>query len=83
MWSTADPGHPGIDGIEAACRIVAGSPHIGVLVLTMFDDDECSPQSAPGHAANCSKAYYPASLSPGLDISGQLAKVQPQHRTGR
>ncbi len=40
MRSAADSGHPGIDGIEATCRIVAGSPHIGVLVLTMFDDDE-------------------------------------------
>ena len=31
---------PGMDGIEATRRIVADSPHISVLVLTMFDDDE-------------------------------------------
>jgi DNA-binding NarL/FixJ family response regulator len=31
---------PGMDGIEATCRIVADSPHIAVVVLTMFDDDE-------------------------------------------
>lgn len=31
---------PGLNGIEATRRIVAGSPHIGVLVLTMFDDDD-------------------------------------------
>ena len=31
---------PGMDGIEATRRIVADSPHIAVLVLTMFDDDE-------------------------------------------
>ena len=30
---------PGCNGIEATRRIVATSPHIGVLVLTMFDDD--------------------------------------------
>ena len=31
---------PGIGGIEATRRIVADSPHISVLVLTMFDDDD-------------------------------------------
>jgi len=31
---------PGLNGIEATRRIVAESPHIGVLVLTMFDEDE-------------------------------------------
>ena len=31
---------PGLDGIEATRRIVAASPHIAVLVLTMYDDDE-------------------------------------------
>ena len=31
---------PGMDGIEATRRIVADSPHIAVLVLTMFDDDD-------------------------------------------
>ena len=31
---------PGIDGIEATRRITSTSPHIKVLVLTMFDDDE-------------------------------------------
>lgn len=30
---------PRLDGIEAARRVIAASPHIGVLVLTMFDDD--------------------------------------------
>jgi DNA-binding NarL/FixJ family response regulator len=30
---------PGLDGIEATRRIVATSPHVAVLVLTMFDDD--------------------------------------------
>jgi len=30
---------PGLDGIQATRRIVAASPHIAVLVLTMFDDD--------------------------------------------
>ncbi len=31
---------PGLNGIDATRRIVAESPHIGVLVLTMFDEDE-------------------------------------------
>jgi DNA-binding NarL/FixJ family response regulator len=31
---------PGLNGIEATRRIVADSPHIKVLVLTMFDDDD-------------------------------------------
>jgi len=31
---------PDIDGVEATRRIVVTSPHIGVLVLTMFGDDD-------------------------------------------
>jgi len=31
---------PGLDGIEASRRIVRTSPHIAILVLTMFEDDE-------------------------------------------
>jgi DNA-binding NarL/FixJ family response regulator len=31
---------PGINGIEATRRIVFGSPHIAVLVLSMFEDDD-------------------------------------------
>ena len=31
---------PGLDGVEATRRIMATSPHVGVLVLTMFDDDD-------------------------------------------
>ncbi len=30
---------PGVNGIEATRRIVAASPHIGVVVVTMFEDD--------------------------------------------
>lgn len=30
---------PGLDGIEATRRIVAKHPEVGVLVLTMYDDD--------------------------------------------
>lgn len=35
-----DVNMPDINGIEATRRIVTQSPHIGVLVLTMFDEDE-------------------------------------------
>ena len=31
---------PGLDGIEATRRIVATSPHIAVLVLSMYEDDD-------------------------------------------
>ena len=31
---------PGVDGVEATRRIVATSPHVSVLILTMFDDDD-------------------------------------------
>jgi DNA-binding NarL/FixJ family response regulator len=30
---------PGIDGIEATRRIISASPHVAVLVLTMYEDD--------------------------------------------
>jgi DNA-binding NarL/FixJ family response regulator len=35
-----DVNMPGVNGIDATRRIVAESPHIGVIVLTMFDEDE-------------------------------------------
>jgi DNA-binding NarL/FixJ family response regulator len=31
---------PGVNGIEATRHIVQTSPHIGVLVVTMFEDDD-------------------------------------------
>ncbi len=31
---------PGWDGIEATRRLVTSAPHVAVLILTMFDDDE-------------------------------------------
>lgn len=30
---------PGLNGIDAARRIAEASPHVGILVLTMFEDD--------------------------------------------
>ena len=35
-----DVNMPGLNGIEATRRIVGESPHIGVVMLTMFDEDE-------------------------------------------
>lgn len=35
-----DIGMPGINGIEATRRIVGDIPHTGVIVVTMFEDDE-------------------------------------------
>ncbi|MBX3049836.1 MAG: response regulator transcription factor [Caldilineaceae bacterium] len=31
---------PGLNGIEATRRIIRSSPHIGVVMVTMFEDDE-------------------------------------------
>src|SRR5438094_4228870 len=31
---------PGMNGIEATRRIVQDSPHVGVLVVTMYEDDD-------------------------------------------
>jgi DNA-binding NarL/FixJ family response regulator len=31
---------PGVNGIEATRRILAETPHVSILVLTMFDDDD-------------------------------------------
>jgi DNA-binding NarL/FixJ family response regulator len=31
---------PEVNGIDATKRIIAGSPHIRIIVLTMFDDDD-------------------------------------------
>ena len=31
---------PGINGIEATHRIIEANPHVGVVVLTMFEDDD-------------------------------------------
>lgn len=31
---------PGVNGIEATRRLVNDAPHLGVLVLTMFEDDD-------------------------------------------
>jgi len=31
---------PGVDGIEATRRVLETSPHIGILMLTMFEDDD-------------------------------------------
>lgn len=31
---------PGVNGIEATRRILNTSPHIGILILTMFEDDD-------------------------------------------
>jgi DNA-binding NarL/FixJ family response regulator len=31
---------PGVNGIEATRAIVRGSPHVGVIVVTMFEDDD-------------------------------------------
>lgn len=31
---------PGVNGVEATRRITSDSPHIGVIVVTMFEDDE-------------------------------------------
>ena len=31
---------PGLNGIEATRRITAASPHVGIIIVTMFEDDD-------------------------------------------
>lgn len=31
---------PDMDGIEATCRIIQANPHINILMVTMFEDDQ-------------------------------------------
>src|SRR5206468_571100 len=45
---------PGPNGIEATRRILHSSPRMGVLVITMFEDDD-SVFAAMGPVATCSK----------------------------
>lgn len=35
-----DIGMPELNGIEATRKVLSASPHIGILMVTMFDDDE-------------------------------------------
>src|SRR5437870_82595 len=35
-----DVNMPGLNGIEATYRILSATPQVGILMLTMFDDDE-------------------------------------------
>jgi DNA-binding NarL/FixJ family response regulator len=45
---------PALNGVEATRRIVADSPHVAVLVLTMLeDDDSVFAAMGPGPAAIC------------------------------
>ena len=47
---------PGVNGIEATRQIVHTSPHISILMLTMFEDDDSVFAALRAHAATCSKA---------------------------
>jgi len=46
---------PGTNGIESTRQIHEMFPKVGVLVLTMFDDDDSSPPCAQVHEDICSK----------------------------
>jgi len=45
---------PGVNGIEATRRILHTSPHIRILIVTMFEDSASSlVRCGPAHAAMC------------------------------
>ena len=47
---------PGMNGIDATRRIVYTSPHVGVIMLTMFEDDNSVfAAMRAGRAAICSR----------------------------
>ena len=70
---------PGLNGVEATQRIVADSPHVAVLVLTMFDDDD-SVFLRPA----CRSTRVPAQGGrPGTDSPGCLRGSQRRGRFRR
>jgi CheY-like chemotaxis protein len=50
---------PGINGIEATRAIVAASPHISILMVTMLEDDESVFAAMRAGARLCSKRREP------------------------
>ncbi len=82
---------PGLNGIEATRRIVADSPHIKVLVLTMFDDDDsifsALRAGARGYLLKGADQEHPAAGVPAADRPGargarpgRPGPGQPGHR---
>ena len=51
---------PNVNGIEATRHILNANPYVGVVVLTMFEDDDSVPLlCAPGQEVTSSRARTP------------------------
>lgn len=66
---------PSLNGIEATRQVVAANPHIAVLVLTMFDDDD-SVFSALRAGSRATSSRAPATRT-SWQPSGRSSPAQP------
>ncbi|MEO6458117.1 MAG: response regulator transcription factor [Chloroflexia bacterium] len=55
-----DVNMPGVNGLDATRRILQTSPHIGVLIITMFDDDSVFAAMQAGARGYLLKGAEPA-----------------------
>jgi len=74
-----DVNMPVVDGIEATRRIVAASPHVAVLALTMYDDDALVFQAVQAGA----RGYLLKSAEPEAVLAGVRAVARGEAIFGR
>src|SRR5437879_11334330 len=71
---------PGATGIEATRRIVRESPRIGVLVLTMFDDDSVFAAIRAGARGYLLKDARLEDVVRAIECWARRGDFQPKHR---